>query len=160
AFYNPPVVQFPTSYVGTYFFADLCSGWIRNLDPTNGNVVRDFATGAAAPVDLAVASDGTLYYLTRGAASGSVYRRSRPPSVAPTITPQRTSQAVGVGSPVSFSVAASGTPPLSYQWQRNAADIPGATSSTYTVASAQSTDNGARFRVRVSNAAGNATSDE
>src|SRR6478609_555945 len=29
AFYNPPVSQFPSSYIGKYFFADLCSGWIR-----------------------------------------------------------------------------------------------------------------------------------
>ena len=50
--------------------------------------------------------------------------------------------------------------PLSYQWQRERIDIAGATSSTYTIASAQSADNGARFRVRVSNAAGNATSNE
>ena len=79
AFYNPPTVQFPASYVGNYFFADFCSGWIRNLDPANGNTVRDFATGAAAPVDLAVASDGTLYYLTRGGTCGQrLPRRATP----------------------------------------------------------------------------------
>jgi glucose/arabinose dehydrogenase len=160
AFYNPPAVQFPTSYVGSYFFADYCSGWIRNLDPANGNAVRAFATGAAAPVDLAVASDGTLYYLTRGGSSGSVYRVSAQGPVAPTITTQPASRTVAAGSSVNFSVAASGTAPLSYRWQRDGVDIPGATSSTYTIASAQSGDNGTRFRVVVSNAAGSATSDE
>ena len=30
-FYNPPAVQFPASYVGRYFFADFCSGWIEYL---------------------------------------------------------------------------------------------------------------------------------
>src|SRR5437773_11006518 len=34
-FYNPSVVQFPASYVGKYFFADLCTGWIRLFDPSN-----------------------------------------------------------------------------------------------------------------------------
>jgi hypothetical protein len=33
AFYNPPVNQFPSSYLGKYFFGDLCSGWIRVFDP-------------------------------------------------------------------------------------------------------------------------------
>lgn len=42
AFYNPATVQFPPSYVGKYFFADYCSGWIRVLDPTN-NTASDFA---------------------------------------------------------------------------------------------------------------------
>src|SRR6185436_11474302 len=29
AFYNPNTVRFPQSFVGKYFFADLCSNWIR-----------------------------------------------------------------------------------------------------------------------------------
>ncbi len=33
AFYNPQIVQFPSNYVGNYFFADFCGGWIRTLDP-------------------------------------------------------------------------------------------------------------------------------
>ncbi len=36
AFYNPTTGQFPSSYKGDYFFADLCSGWIRRLEPTSG----------------------------------------------------------------------------------------------------------------------------
>ena len=36
AFYNPATVQFPQSFVGKYFFADLCSGWIRVFDPATG----------------------------------------------------------------------------------------------------------------------------
>ncbi|HZF10846.1 MAG TPA: PQQ-dependent sugar dehydrogenase [Thermoanaerobaculia bacterium] len=71
-FYNPPVDSFPPGYTGTYFFADFCSGWIRRLDPGNGNAVTDFASGINAPVDLRVADDGSLYYLARG--DGKVYR--------------------------------------------------------------------------------------
>ncbi|HEV7516380.1 MAG TPA: PQQ-dependent sugar dehydrogenase [Thermoanaerobaculia bacterium] len=73
-FYDPPIQQFPPAYTGTYFFADFCSGWIRRLDPGNGNAVTDFASGINAPVDLLVAPDGSLYYLARGA--GAVYRVS------------------------------------------------------------------------------------
>ena len=34
-FYNPSTVLFPAGYVGKYFFADLCSGWIRVFDSSN-----------------------------------------------------------------------------------------------------------------------------
>ena len=64
AFYNPRSGSFPGDYVGKYFFADLCSGWIRRYDPVS-DTVADFATGIASPVDLRVADDGSLYYLTR-----------------------------------------------------------------------------------------------
>ena len=56
--------NFPYEYWGAYFFADLCGGWIRALR-TDGTVV-DVASGIDDPVDLKVASDGTLYYLARG----------------------------------------------------------------------------------------------
>ena len=72
AFYNPQVAQFPSNFVGNYFFADFCGGWIKRLDPSNGNAVTDFATGISSPVDLKVSSDGFLYYLARG--SGSINR--------------------------------------------------------------------------------------
>ena len=72
AFYNPQVPQFPSNFIGNYFFADFCGGWIRRLDPANGNAVTDFATGISLPVDLKVSPDGFLYYLARG--NGSVNR--------------------------------------------------------------------------------------
>lgn len=71
AFYNPATTGFPASYVGDYFFADYVNGWIRVLDPANGNQVTGFATGINTPVDLKVSADGRLYYLARG--SGAVY---------------------------------------------------------------------------------------
>ena len=72
AFYNPQAPQFPAQFVGNYFFADFCGGWIRRLNPAAGNAVSDFATGISLPVDLQVSPDGFLYYLARGA--GSVNR--------------------------------------------------------------------------------------
>jgi hypothetical protein len=65
AFYNPAVQMFPGSYLGKYFFADLCGGWIRTLDLASGTSLP-FASGIPLPVDLAVAADGALYYLSRG----------------------------------------------------------------------------------------------
>lgn len=70
-FYNPLTNQFPAKYVGHYFFSDLCSGWIKVFDPSDSSV-SDFAFGISNPVDLAVFSDGSLYYLARG--TGEVYK--------------------------------------------------------------------------------------
>jgi hypothetical protein len=53
--------------------------------------------------------------------------------------------------PATFRVAASGSTPITYQWLRNGAAIAGATSSSYTLASASLADNGASFSVEVSN---------
>ena len=65
AFYDPPVRNFPAEYVGRYFFADLCANWIDMLDlPKGGARSRFVAETAPTPVDLEVAPDGTLYYLT------------------------------------------------------------------------------------------------
>ena len=66
---------------------------------------------------------------------------------------------VSVGQPATFSVAASGSTPLSYQWQRNDANISGAMGTSYTIPATASSDDGARFRCVVSNAFGVATSD-
>jgi glucose/arabinose dehydrogenase len=72
AFYNPQIVQFPSNFVGNYFFSDFCGGWIKTLNPNAENAVSDFAAGISLPVDLKVSNDGSLYYLARG--SGSVNR--------------------------------------------------------------------------------------
>jgi glucose/arabinose dehydrogenase len=75
AFHDMSRAQFPISYWGSYFFADLCGGWIRARH-SNGTV-STFATGISQPVDLAMGGDGSLYYLARG--SGAVYRISYSP---------------------------------------------------------------------------------
>jgi glucose/arabinose dehydrogenase len=81
AFYNPSVLQFPGRFVGKYFFADLCSGWIRVLDPVT-NAASNFASEISSPVDLHVGPDGALYYLTRG----GVFRIQATPSQAMNIS--------------------------------------------------------------------------
>ena len=157
AFYNPAVAQFPGEYLGKYFFTDLCSGWIRVLD-TATFTASGFATGISQPVDLKVGPEGSLYYLARGV--GSIFRISYTASLAPSITTHPASQTIPIGQSVTFTVAASGAEPLSYQWQRNDTNISGANSSSYSIPSVTDADNGARFRVVVSNSAGSATSNE
>jgi glucose/arabinose dehydrogenase/PKD repeat protein len=159
AFYNPQTINFPSAYLGRYFFADLCNNWIRTLDPANGNAVTGFAAATAGtPVDLEVGPEGSLYYLAR---SGGVVRRiAYTAGSAPVITTPPTDQTVPLDEPATFTVTASGTAPLSYQWQRNGIDITGAASSSYTIAAATTFDNGAMFRCRVSNSFGSTTSTE
>jgi glucose/arabinose dehydrogenase len=161
AFYSPMSTPFPSDYLNDYFFADYCAGWIRRLDPANGNTVSTFATGISSPVDLKVADDGSLYYLARtsGGTTGVVYRVAYGASV-PTITSQPASRTVAPGAAVTFSVRASGQAPLRYQWQRNGTNIAGATAQDYTIASVAQADSGARFRAVVSNDSGSTTSAE
>jgi hypothetical protein len=65
---------------------------------------------------------------------------------------------VTAGHTATFSVVASGTAPLGYQWRKNAANIAGATSSSYTTPATATSDSGSTFDVVVSNSAGTATS--
>ena len=80
-------------------------------------------------------------------------------AMAPSITSQPTAQTVNEGQTASFSVSASGTS-RSYQWKKNGAEIPGATSSTYTTPATSIADNDAVFVVVVSNSEGSVTSSE
>jgi hypothetical protein len=79
-------------------------------------------------------------------------------AVVPSITSQPANQTVIVGSTASFSVAATGTSPLAYQWSKNGATISGATSSKYTTPAETTADNKAQFTVVVRNSAGSAKS--
>jgi hypothetical protein len=74
------------------------------------------------------------------------------------ITAQPANQTVTVGQTATFSVAASGTPPLTYQWQKNGANISGASAASYPTPPTAATDSGAKFDVVVSNYAGSVTS--
>lgn len=62
------------------------------------------------------------------------------------------------GQPVTFTVTGAGSPTLTYQWQRNGANITGATSTTYTISATSAADDGAVFTVIVSNSLGSVTS--
>src|SRR5271166_2449077 len=79
-------------------------------------------------------------------------------STAPTISAQPANQSVAVGQTATFSVTASGTAPLSCQWQKGTTAISGATSATYTTAATTTADSGSKFSVVVSNATGSTTS--
>ena len=79
-------------------------------------------------------------------------------AVAPVITTQPASQTVSVGQSATFSVAETGSAPLSYQWMKNGAAISGATSSSYKTSATAAADSGSQFSVVLANSAGSATS--
>ena len=76
----------------------------------------------------------------------------------PTIVTQPTSLTVIEGQTASFDVVATGTAPLAYQWAFGGRAISGATSASFTIASATTTAAGS-YSVKVSNAAGSVVSD-
>ncbi len=153
AFYDPAEARFPSDHVGSYFFADFCSGWIRRLDPAT-KTAHAFATDIGGPIGLQVGDDGSLYYLAYE--DGTVSRIDFTGNPAPRITAQPEDLKVTLGAPASFTVGASGAPPLRYQWRRNGIEIPGATGASYTLLKAEES---AIFEVIVSNDQGSVTSD-
>jgi glucose/arabinose dehydrogenase len=158
-FYAPAEATFPEQYHNAYFFGDFVQGWIDWLDPATGTVSR-FASDltGAGQVDLDVTPDGDLLYLSRGnlfgTGEGTIYRIRY--SEAPAIVSHPTSVQVQPGMDVTFTAAASG-PRLSYQWQRDGVDIPGANEPTLTLPEVTLADNGATFRLVVTNDLGSVT---
>jgi sugar lactone lactonase YvrE len=116
---------------------------------------RAIAAAAATFLAFSMASCGG-----GGGGGGSGGGGSNPPptATAPTISAQPQNATVNAGDSATFSVTASGTSPLSYQWMQGGKAISGATSSTYTIANATAQDSGAQFSAAVSNSAGSVTS--
>ena len=75
----------------------------------------------------------------------------------PVITSQPTDQTVAAGDTANFAVTATGTTPLSYQWQFNSTSIAGATSGSLTLTNVQPGQAGS-YSVVVSNAYGSVAS--
>lgn len=76
----------------------------------------------------------------------------------PIITSQPLNQSVKVGSTVTFSVTATGTAPLYYQWRVNSKNITGAKSSSLTLTNVPKSLNNKGYSVVISNSAGSVTS--
>ncbi len=117
---------------------------------------RDFTMFTARKQQFAGAACFLALALTLWGCAGTSIPSSN--TAAPAFAIQPASQTVTVGRPAIFSVMVTGSGPFTYQWQKNNADISGATSATYTIPATVSGDNGATFRVVVSNSAGSATS--
>lgn len=74
------------------------------------------------------------------------------------ITTQPSTQAVRLGQTATFSVVATGSTPISYQWNENGSPISGATDASYTTSPTVPADNDSVFDVTVTTPAGSVTS--
>ena len=135
--------------------APLTYQWRRNGAPIGGATSAAYTLTPTATTDTGAQFDvvvsNVLGTATSAAATLTV-------NVAPSITSQPASVTVTAPAPATFTIAATGTAPSSYQWRRNGTPISGATGASYTLTSTAVTDSGALFDVVVSNVAGSATS--
>jgi hypothetical protein len=131
--------------------------------PSSGNVViNNSATGAftytpttgfsGSDSFLFKAFDGTAY--SAGAVMSITVRVATSP---PSISSQPTNLTVVVTSGAAFSVTASGTAPLAYQWWDNGVQIVGATNSIYSLSGIRTSDAGS-YTVVISNSIASVTS--
>jgi plastocyanin len=113
--------------------------------------------GATAEVQFSTAGTFPYFCVPHCAfgMTGAVVVASAP--VAPSITTQPAAQIVAAGANASFTVVATGSAPITYQWQRNGANVAGANSATLTLNGATIAQAGT-YQVVVSNGAGSATS--
>ena len=90
------------------------------------------ATGSSYSKSNLQLSDSGSYDVVVSNSAGSVTSSAATLTVAnpPAITSQPQNRTVDPGVSATFSVSASGSAPLSYQWRRNGANISGATGSS------------------------------
>ena len=79
------------------------------------------------------------------------------PNAPPVVTGQPQDQSVLVGSNANFQAEVIGTPPLTYQWQRDGTNLPGALSAALSFTNVRTADS-ATYQLFVSNAFGSVTS--
>jgi DNA-binding beta-propeller fold protein YncE len=133
--------------------------WQRNGANVAGATTASYKTPA-----LSLADSGSQFVVTVSNPSGHIVSAAAMLTVSPamvsappTITTQPASLTLGPGSPATFTVVATGTAPLDYQWLRNGVPV-GADSPSYTIQAISMADSGATFTVMVSNSGGNVTS--
>ena len=130
--------------------------WYLNGSPIAG------ANNTTLVLPSVKATDAGTYTAGVRNAAGEVLSNAalltvNPALIAPVITAQPQPVTVSAGQTAQFSVTATGTAPLAYQWQRNGVNIAGSTALNCSVVNAQSANVGS-YRVIVSNAAGSVTS--
>ena len=141
---------FAVSAVGT---SPLSYQWRFNSVDLAGATGSSYTRAAAQPADAGTYTVVVTNMAGRVTSAAAMLVVNVPPDIA--VPPQ--SQAVVVGETAVFSVTATGTAPLYYQWRKNGGAIAGATAASYTLASAQLADAG-NYSVVITNMAGTVTS--
>lgn len=146
---------FSVSASGT---APLSYQWRKNTTNISGATAASYTTPATTAPDNGAKFDVVVSNGAGSATSNQAILTVNAAPVAPTITTQPANQTVAAGQTATFSVVASGTAPLTYQWQKNGSAISGATATSYTTPVTTTADSGELFRVVVSNSVGSVTS--
>ncbi|PZR20137.1 MAG: carbohydrate-binding protein [Flavobacterium psychrophilum] len=154
--YDPATPQYP-NLQGKFIFKDYVNVDIRYFDPTVANPTSTvfYTSPHQYALGMMLGNDGYIYYCSYGN-NGDLIKLDYIETDAPTIADHPQSQTIMETYPVTFSVNASGLG-LTYQWQYNNVDIPGATGASYTIPEVEMADAGA-YRVIVTNTAGTVTS--
>ena len=144
-------------YRGKYLFQESCNSWLNILDLSGPAAVRSpFATQVHNnSLGLMTEIDGYMYYLHRG--GGALYKMVYNGAITTnnhksSCKCQRCCRTAGY-----LFCHCVGTPPLAYQWQKNGANISGATSATFHISQC-ALANAGNYRVIVTNGNGSVTS--
>ncbi|PYT48458.1 MAG: hypothetical protein DMG43_16975, partial [Acidobacteria bacterium] len=109
-----------------------------------GSLVTTAPYSASWDTTKSTGGPHTLSAIARDAAGNSATSASVTVTVnsatAPAISTQPGNQTVTAGQTATFTVVASGTAPLAYQWQKNGASITGATAASYTTSATTTSD--------------------
>ncbi len=133
-------------------------GWIARAT-SHGNITEDKIASAKGSYSATASNGGGAWAMQMVAfKSGSINGSSGTSSSAPSINAQPESQTVTAGQAATFTVIATGTAPLSYQWQKSGTAISGATAASYTTPATTTANNGTKFQVVITNPAGSMTS--
>jgi hypothetical protein len=138
--------------------APLTYQWQKNNANISSATSASYTTPATVSGDTGATFRVMITNSVTTITSNSATLTVNPGSAVPSITTQPSNKTVTVGQTATFSVVAAGTAPLTYQWQKNSANISGATTASYTTPATVSGDNGATFRVVVTNPVTNITS--
>jgi len=146
-------INLTTSSSGGAFYSDSgCTTTITSVTTTSASDQKSFYykdANAGNPI------------ITGSITSPNSASATQTETIAPACTAPSTSNPASatktVGESVTFSVTASGTAPLSYQWRKGGSPISGATGSSYTISSVVTADAGS-YDVVVSNSCGGGSS--
>ncbi|MDB5106240.1 MAG: hypothetical protein JWP91_3929 [Fibrobacteres bacterium] len=129
--------------------------WRKGGVDIAGATAASYTTPATSTAD-----NGALYSVVVTNSAGTVTSANAALTVntAPSITTQPANQTVTAGQTATFSVVASGSATLTYQWRKAGVNIAGATAATYTTPATVTGDNGSLYSVVVTNGFGNVTS--
>ncbi len=138
--------------------APLSYQWQKKGSNISGATSASYSTPPTTSADSGSTFDVVVSNAAGSVTSQQVTLTVNVGSAAPTIGTQPANQTVTAGQAATFSVVATGTAPLSYQWQMNGSSISGATVASYTTPVTTTANSGQQFRVTVTNAFGNVTS--